>query len=232
LLMISGNLLVIPFFWFKLCNYAKHTNEIPEQKKFALLRQITSRACRAGRVTIDSHGQENIPKDTSFILFPNHQGLFDVLAILEACDISFSPVSKIEIKNVPFLKQIFAVMKAQFMDRADIRQSMKVILEVAKEVKEGRNYLIFPEGTRSKKGNQPGEFKAGSFKSAMTAKCPIVPVAMINSFIPFDSHTTQPVTVQVHFLEPLYYEEYQNMKSTEIAQIVRERIITVIEANK
>ena len=57
-------------------------------------------------------------------------------------------------------------MKAFSMDREDIKQSMQVILKVIKEVKQGRNYLIFAEGTRSKDGNHPQEFKSGSFKAA------------------------------------------------------------------
>ena len=89
-------------------------------------------------------------------------------------------------------------MKAFTIDRDDVRQSMKVIMAVSEEVKNGRNYLIFPEGTRSKNGNQVGEFKGGSFKAATKAKCPIVPVALIDSFKPFDTKTISQVDVQVH----------------------------------
>jgi 1-acyl-sn-glycerol-3-phosphate acyltransferase len=119
-------------------------------------------------------------------------------------------------------------MKAKLMDRADVRQSMKVIMAVTEEVKEGRNYLIFPEGTRSKNGNEVGEFKGGSFKSAMNARCPIVPVAMLNAHEVFDTNSIAPITVQVHFLEPIPYEEYQGMKSTEIADMVKGRIVDTI----
>ena len=122
-------------------------------------------------------------------------------------------------------------MKAFLIDREDIKQSMQVIINVTKEVKAGRNYLIFAEGTRSKNGNHPQEFKGGSFKAAMKAKCPIVPVALIDSFKPFDTKTISQVTVQVHFLEPLYYEEYKNMKTTEIAEIVHDRIQKIIDEN-
>ena len=99
------------------------------------------------------------------------------------------------------------------IDREDIRQSMQVIMDVTEEVKKGRNYLIFAEGTRSKMGNKLLEFKGGSFKAATKAKCPIIPIALIDSFKPFDTNSIAPVTVQVHFLEPIYYEEYQNMKA-------------------
>lgn len=230
ILMVLYNLPFVPWWWCQLCHYAKHTDEIPEDKKYALLKKITVHANKGGRVKIDVHGQENIPREENFVFFPNHQGLFDVLSIIEASDRPFSVVAKIEVKNIFFLKQVFAIMKAKFMDRDDVRQSLKVILSVTDEVKAGRNFLIFPEGTRSKNGNHPGDFKGGSFKCAMNAHCPIVPVAMLNSYQAFDTNSIHPVTVQVHFLEPLYYEDYKDMKSTEIAKVVRARIVERIEA--
>lgn len=230
ILMVLYNLPFVPWWWYQLCHYAKHTDEISEDKKYALLKKITVHANKGGRVKIDVHGQENIPREENFVFFPNHQGLFDVLSIIEASDRPFSVVAKIEVKNIFFLKQVFAIMKAKFMDRDDVRQSLKVILSVTDEVKAGRNFLIFPEGTRSKNGNHPGDFKGGSFKCAMNAHCPIVPVAMLNSYQAFDTNSIHPVTVQVHFLEPLYYEDYKDMKSTEIAKIVRARIVERIEA--
>jgi 1-acyl-sn-glycerol-3-phosphate acyltransferase len=68
------------------------------------------------------------------------------------------------------------------------------------------------------------EFKGGSFKSATNAKCPIVPVALIDSFKAFDTSSIKRLTVQIHYLKPLYYEEYKNLKSTEIAELVAARI--------
>ena len=76
-----------------------------------------------------------------------------------------------------------------------------------------------------------GTFKGGSFKCATKARCPIVPVALIDSFKPFDTNTIRPVTVQVHFMKPLEYEEYKNMKTTEIAETVQKRIQNKIDAN-
>ena len=196
-----------------------------------MLKFIDHRANKAGNVEIVTSGIENIPKESGFIFYPNHQGMYDVLAIMEVTPVPFSVVAKKEVANIPFLKQIFSCVKAKMMDREDIRQSLQVIMQVANEVKEGRNYIIFPEGTRSKKGNTVGEFKGGSFKAATKAKCPIVPVALINAFKPFDTNSIEQVKVQVHFLEPLYYEDYKGMKTTEIAQIVQERIQKMIYAH-
>ena len=192
---------------------------------------VTKAANRAGRVTIESYGVENIPKENGFIFFPNHQGMFDALVFLESCPVPFSVVYKKEVSNVILLKQVFRALHAIAIDREDIKQSLQVINQMTEEVKQGRNVLIFPEGTRSRQGNQVQDFKGGSFKAATRARCPIIPVALINCFVPFDSKTTEHVNVQVHFLEPLLYEEYKDMKTTEIAAIVRERIQHTINEN-
>ena len=231
LMMVFRNILLVPYMWIKLCYHASHVDKYTEEEHYKMLRYITYRANKGGNVIIDVHGQENIPKENGFMFFPNHQGMYDVLAIIDACPKPFSVVAKKEVANVPFLKQVFACMKAYMLDREDVRQAMEVIVNVTKEVKKGRNYLIFAEGTRSKKGNQIQDFKGGSLKSATKARCPIVPVALIDSFKPFDTNSITPVTVQVHFLEPLLYEEYKDMKTNEIAETVKERIQNKINEN-
>ena len=98
------------------------------------------------------------------------------------------------------------------------------VVDFSEEVKKKRNFLIFPEGTRSKNGNKILDFKGGTFKSAVNARCPIVPVALVNSFKPFDISSIKKETVQVHFLEPIPYEQYMGMKTTEIAHLVHDKI--------
>ena len=228
IMMVFRNLFLVPYMWIRLCYHASHVDKYKEEQHYELLKYITHRANKGGNVTIDAYGVENIPDENGFMFFPNHQGLYDVLAILDVCPKPFSVVAKKEIANIQFLKQVFACMKAYMIDRDDIKQSLHVIINVTNEVKKGRNYLIFPEGTRSKNGNELLEFKGGSFKAATKAKCPIVPVALIDSFKPFDTNTTSQVTVQVHFLKPLYYEDYKDMNTKEIAALVRERIQNTI----
>ena len=222
-LMIIRLFLKTPYFFFKIwwCSISK---KISYEQAFQCIKAVTKKANRAGRVTIETYGLENIPKEDGFIFFPNHQGLFDVLVFLDSCPRPFSFVIKKEASNIILLKQIVRALGAYAMDRDDIRQSMKVISAVTEDVKQGKNFLIFAEGTRSRQGNQLLEFKGGSFKSATKAKCPIVPCALIDSFKPFDEKSIRPVTVKLIYMPPIYYEEYKDMKTVEIAEEVKARI--------
>lgn len=229
-LMVIKLLYVVPYWFIKLLHMSK-SDKYTWKEKYDFLRLICVNANRAGRVIIDVHGAENIPEEDGYIMYPNHQGLFDVLSIIESNPHPFSVVMKKEVKDVFFLKQVFAMLGAIPIDREDIRQSMQVILRVAEEVKSGRNFLIFAEGTRSRNGNELLPFKGGSFKSAMRAKAPILPVALIDSYKPFDINSIERTVVHVHYLKPIPYEEYKDMKSTEIASEVSERIKKVISEN-
>ena len=233
LLMVLKLLGHVPAWFWRICSFAKDTEEqrYSIEEKYNYIREIAIKANKAGRVTIVSSGEENLPEEDGYILYPNHQGMFDALVFLESCPVPFSVVYKKEVSNVILLKQVFRALHAIAIDREDIKQSLQVINQMTEEVKQGRNFLIFPEGTRSRQGNQVQDFKGGSFKAATRARCPIIPVALINCFVPFDSKTTEHVNVQVHFLEPLLYEEYKDMKTTEIAAIVRERIQHTINEN-
>ncbi len=232
LLMVFRNILIVPFMWVKLCYMAAHPDKFTDEQHLEMLRYITIRANKGGNVIIDAHGLENIPKEGAFMLFPNHQGMYDMLAIINVIPRPISVVMKKEVANVPFLKQVLSCVKGYAIDRENVRQGMEVIINMTKDLKNGKNFVIFPEGTRSKNGNIIGEFKGGSFKPATKNRCPIIPVALIDSFKPFDTNSIEPVTVQVHFMEPMLYEEYKDMKTVEIAEEVKRRIVETIERNK
>ena len=223
-MMILRNLHHVPGAWFKLCHYAKHTDEYPEKEKYDHIRYILQLAVGSGNLELLTSGQENIPTDTGFIMYGNHQGMFDVLALAATFDRPLATVFKKELANVPFLKQVIACTKSFAMDREDARQAMTVIRAVTQEVEAGRRYVIFPEGTRSKNGNKMRAFHAGSFRCAVKAKCPIVPVAFVDCFKVLDQKGSRPLTVQIHYLDPIPFEEYGHLKTTDVAALVQQRI--------
>ena len=101
--MVLKNLWYVPGAWFKLCNYAKHTDRYPEVEKWRHIQYILRLAVKGGNIDLQVTGLENIPGDEPFMMYANHQGMFDVLAIAATCDAPLGAVLKKELYDVPFL---------------------------------------------------------------------------------------------------------------------------------
>lgn len=231
-LMVVKNIFRVPFLYTKLCRYAKTPDSFSQEEMFAHIKKIVECANWGGNVTVEGYGLENLPKQSGYLIYANHQGMFDTLAIIHHLNFPTGAVYKKELTNIPLLREVAACTHSFAMDRDNVRQSLTVIQNVTKEVAENhRNYMIFPEGTRSRKGNEMGEFHHGSFKCALRAKCPVVPVALIDSYKVLDAAGTAPLTVQVRFLPPILPEEYVGMKTVELSDLVQSRIAEAIAEN-
>ncbi|MBR5516734.1 MAG: 1-acyl-sn-glycerol-3-phosphate acyltransferase [Firmicutes bacterium] len=223
-LMVFRNIFKVPGLYGKLCKYAKTVGTYPEAEAYEHIHGILKLGVESGNINMHVTGKENIPTEGGFLMYSNHQGLFDVVAIVAACETPISAVFKKEIENIPFIREIATCLKGLPMDRKDPRQSLQVIQEVTKEVMAGRRYLIFPEGTRSKNGNNMLEFHGGSFRCAVKAKCPIIPICIVDGFKVFDVKGSKPVDCQLHFLPAIQPEEYEGMKANDVADLVKARI--------
>ena len=112
----------------------------------------------------------------------------------------------------------------QLLFRADAS-----IIEVTKEVLKGRNYVIFPEGTRSKNGNNVGDFKGGSFKAATKAKCPIVLCCIQNTCKVYERFKFKSTKVYYDIVEVIPYEDIENKTTQEISDYSYEVIKNNLE---
>lgn len=230
-MMVLKNLPYVPGAWIKLNRYAKNPEKYSRQEMYDHIHDIMKRALKASNVQLQVTGLENLPQEGGFMMYANHQGMFDIVAIAATCPIAIAAVLKQELKDVPLLKQIMICTGSYPMDRSDVRQSLTVIQNVTQDVKNGRRFIIFPEGTRSKNGNVMGEFHGGSFRCALKAKCPIVPICYIDSFKPLDEKGSKPLTVQMHYLPPIPYDDFKDMKTAEVADLVKSRIQECIDSH-
>lgn len=229
--MVFRCLFRVPGWFYHVWKLGRPDDNHTEQERYDYLRNIVKKVNFAGRVEVNGYGMEHIPAQNGFILFPNHQGLFDMLALIETCPNPVGVVVKKEASSILLVKQVIALLHGISIDRKDVRASLAIIQQMSEEVISGRNYVIFAEGTRSKEGNRILEFKGGTFKSAVNAGCPIVPVALIDSFRPFDISSIKKEKVQIHYLEPLYPEQYMGLKTREIAHLVHDKIQEKIDEN-
>ena len=125
--------------------------------------------------------------------------------------------------------QFVDLLKGTRLDKTNMKAQLQTILNIVNEVKNGRRYIIFPEGGYDHNRNEVHEFLPGAFKCAIKSKSPIIPVALIDSYKPFELNSLKPVKTQVHFLEPLFYDDYKEMTSKEIADLIREKITNTIK---
>lgn len=230
-MMVLKNTFKLPGLWTKLCAHAKNPDNYPEMERWAHIQKIMKCAVSAGNLDLVVTGKENIPEEDGLLLVGNHQGLFDVVALVSVWDKILCAVYKIELKDLPLIKQIAASTKSYAMDRDDVRQSLTVIQGCTEQLKNNRNVLIFPEGTRSKNGNVMGDWHGGSFKCALKSKATILPFAVIDTYKILDQKGSKTLSCQLHFLKPIPYEEYAGMKTTELAAMVKARVQECIDAN-
>ena len=230
-LMLLRNAFVMPGLFAKLCAHAKNPDNYPEIDRWRHIQKIMKAGLKSGNVDLIVTGQENIPEEDGILLVANHQGMFDVVALVTAWDKILCAVYKIELKDKPLIKQISDSTKSYAMDRSDVRQSLTVIQGCTEQLKAKRNVLIFPEGTRSKNGNVMGEWHGGSFKCAVKAKATILPFCVIDTYKVLDQKGSKQLSCQLHYLKPIPYEEYAGMKTTEIAAMVKARVQECLDAN-
>ena len=229
--MVLRNLFYVPGAFSKLCRYAKNTDKYTREESYAHIHDIMKHALKESNVDLKVTGLENLPREGGFMMYANHQGMFDIVALAATCPLPIAAVLKQELKDAPLIKQIMLCTGSYPMDRSNVRQSLRVIQAVTQEVKDGRRFIIFPEGTRSKNGNVMGDFHGGSFRCALKSKCPIVPICYIDCFKPLDQKGSAPITCQMHYLPVIPYEEYQDLDTVALAALVKSRIQACLDEN-
>lgn len=224
-LVVIRVILKLPYWWFyKLKTYANKEKYPTIDNGYQFCHRIAGIIVKKARVELQCFGLENLPKENGYFITPNHQGLFDIVALFATHERTLKYVIKKELASTILIKDVAKVLEYYPLDRSSIRDGARMVKTVSQEIKNGYNYCIFPEGTRSKNKNQLGEFKGGTFKIAIRTKCPIVPVAMIDCYKVFDNNTIKKETAQIHYLQPIYYDEYKDLKTNELAKLVQTRI--------
>ena len=76
------NFYKLPPAWFKLRKYAKHTDDYSFEEKYKHIRYILRHFIPSANIDFKVTGIENIPAEDGFLLCGNHQGIFDIIAIV------------------------------------------------------------------------------------------------------------------------------------------------------
>lgn len=179
-------------------------------------------------------GKENLPTDRSVLYIGNHKSYFDILINYAYMPGLTGFISKAEIGKVPILKTWMYNVKCLFMDRDDIKQSMKVIITAIEQVKAGISIFIFPEGTRCKDDDNFLPFKAGSFKIATKSGCDIIPVSINNSASVFEKPfpKIKKAHVVVEYGAPIVVKDMDKDQIKALPELVQNTVFEMYNKNK
>lgn len=181
-------------------------------------------------------GKERIPKETAVLYVGNHRSFFDIVIIYSLVPGLTGFVAKKEMEHIPFLSVWMRLVNCLFLDREDIKQGLKTILEGIERIKSGISICIFPEGTRNK-GTDETEllpFKEGSLKIAEKSGCPIIPIGMNHNSTIFEDHFPfiKKQKVVIEFGEPIYPKELEKEQKKFIGAYARNKIIELVKKNQ
>lgn len=221
---IFTNLFRAPYIIALMRYRADHPEKYSLERRYRLAQHIIHLIKRGGHIMTICTGTENLPEEGGYVMFSNHQGKYDALGIIDCHEKPCSFVMDEAKSHTILVREFIDLLEGKRLKLNDVPQGFQIMKEMTEEVKEGKKFLIFPEGGYFHNHNSVQEFKPGCFKSAVRAKAPIVPVAIVDSYKAFEGIHFGKVCTQVHFLPPLFYEEYRGMRTTEIAEKIKLQI--------
>lgn len=179
-------------------------------------------------------GEENVPKDQAVLYIGNHRSYFDILTTYVRVPRPTGYIAKTEMLHYPLLKDWMKNLHCLFLDRHDLKQGMKTILEAVDKVKNGISICIFPEGTRNRENDTFLPFRDGSFKIAEKTGCPIIPMSINNSAALFEDHfpKIRKAHVVIEYGKPIYVNELPKEDRKAIGSYVQNIIKETYFKNK
>jgi 1-acyl-sn-glycerol-3-phosphate acyltransferase len=153
-------------------------------------------------IRVEYRGVEKIPTGP-LIVAAKHQSMWETISLLQFFDQPFF-VLKRELLRIPLFGQYLVKANMVAIDRSSGARALKQVMRrAAEEVKHGRQFLIFPEGTR-RPPSAPPDYKAGVGAIYVDCGVPCLPVALNSGlFWPRRTFLRYPGTLVVEFLDPL-----------------------------
>ena len=179
-------------------------------------------------VRLSVEGLDNIPKEGPCVFVANHRSYYDIPLLLASLDKPYGILAKEELEKIPLLSRWMKLLGCVFVQRDDVRASVRALNDATAIVESGRSFIIFPEGTRYKgEEGGAGEFKAGAFRIAVKTETPVVPVAISGARGLFEAHgnRTTPGTVRIRVLPPIQTAGMSRAEQKELPAAVRQTIL-------
>ncbi len=179
------------------------------------------------KVTVS--GLENVPKDKAVLYVSNHRSYFDILVAYTTVPTPTSFVAKKEMLKFPCARHWMKFLSCLFLDRENVREGLKTILQGIEQIKAGYSIFVMPEGTRNHEAKML-PFHEGSFKLAEKSGCAIIPVALTHTDDLWENHFPwmRRANVSITYGKPVYIKDLEKPQrkfiGTHIQNIVEQML--------
>lgn len=165
----------------------------------------------AAGITLEVEGEHHLVDHRPCVFVFNHQSAVEPLLLCKLLRSDFFGIAKAELKGSIF-RYAFDYAGIVYIERLDREKAVEALGPVVDALKNGKNVIIAPEGTRSPVPT-PGPFKKGAFHIARQANVPIVPIVFHNSMdaLPRKGRVVHACTVRVTVLPPVHPETIQDV---------------------
>ena len=162
-------------------------------------------------------GNAHVEPGRPYVYMANHSSLIDTPALFAYLPYPFRIMAKRELFYVPFMGWHLWTAGHFPIDRGNARRTVASVRRTIEGVRGGRSLAVFPEGTRTPDG-QLQKFQPGTFKIAMKAGVPIVPVTICGTFalLPKTTLAPRPGRVDVIIGEPIDTADYTDAQINEL----------------
>ncbi len=177
-------------------------------------------------VRVEVQGLENIDHRRAQLIVANHQGSFDIWALMGWLPIPFRWVMKKELFRIPLMGQAMKRGGYVGIDRHHPHKALQDMKKVLALLRDGKSIIIFPEGTRSRNG-KVGRFKRGGFMLAYRSGVPIIPISINGSFdiMRRGSWLISPHPIRMVIHKPIEVTGLDREARQQLPEQVRQKII-------
>src|SRR3954470_5688301 len=180
---------------------------------------------------VEYRGVEKIPEGP-LIVASKHQSMWETFALLPFFDQPLY-ILKRELKWIPFFG--WYLLKADMIDverEAGARALRNMTRRAGEAVREGRQLIIFPEGTR-RPVDAPPRYKHGVAQIYKESGVTCLPVALNSGlFWPRRTFMRYPGTIVVEFLDPLPPGLTRDQFNAQVSAVIEEATARLVEAGR
>lgn len=205
-------------------------NVMPFDERYKVALKMVKKYHKSMKLNIKAFGLENLDADKikGCMLMGNHQGKEDGAVTIDAIG-ELLPTAFViaDHRSHQFLFgnmcDMLGVKRIKF---DDLRSQIKVYNEMTEEILNGKRFIIYPEAGYGDNRNNLQYFNTPCFMPVLKSKCPIIPFCLYDTWKIYhkDHQGFKMLDSEVHFLKPIYYEEYAGLNKKQLSELVRSRI--------